>query len=91
VPSQPITNKPITIYIPPIPENLFKDYLEVRKAKKVGTLTETAFKQLEKEALKANLTAIEAIEICCKRGWAGFNKSWLTESDLPTKNRGLQL
>lgn len=79
-----------TIYIPPIPFPLFNDYSKIRKAKKAGALTETAFNQIEKEAAKVNLSAIQAIEICCKRAWVGFEKSWLTESDLPAKVRGLQ-
>lgn len=64
------------IYIPPIPSNLLNDYLEVRKAKKVGKLTETAFNQIEKEAKKAGITVTQAIEVCCARGWAGFKASW---------------
>ena len=92
VPSQPLTTKPLTnIYVPPIPDNLFKDYSKIRKAKKAGELTETAFKQIEKEAAKVGLNAIQAIEICCKRAWVGFEKSWLSESDLPKNVRRLQL
>jgi hypothetical protein len=63
-------------YIAPIPANLLKDYLKVRKAKRAGELTETAFKGIESQALKAGITAIQAIEICCRKGWAGFDATW---------------
>lgn len=63
-------------YIPPIGESLLSDFLKVRKARRAGELTETAFKAIEKEAKKANLTAEQAIEMCCLRGWAGFNSDW---------------
>jgi hypothetical protein len=64
------------VWLPPIPKNLLDDYLEVRKAKKVGRLTETAFKQIEREARIAGITTIQAIEVCCARGWAGFKADW---------------
>ena len=78
------------IYIPPIPDNLLKDFLVVRKNKHAGQLTETAFKGIEKEATKAGISAIQAIEICCTRGWVGFNASWLTPTDIK-KPKGLAL
>jgi len=53
------------------------DYLKLRKAKKAGELTETAFKGIEREALKAGVTAERAIQICCERGWVGFNAEWV--------------
>lgn len=40
-------------YIPPVPDGLLRDYLEVRKAKRAGKLTETAFKGIEREAVLA--------------------------------------
>jgi len=74
-------HKPITnIYTPPIGESLLKDFLQVRKAKKAGALTETAFNAIAKEAGKANMTPEQAIEMCCLRGWAGFKASWATDN-----------
>jgi uncharacterized protein YdaU (DUF1376 family) len=71
-------HKTITIkYIPPIPEELLCDYLKLRKAKRAGEFTETAFKQLEKQAKKAGITTVQAIEMCCMRGWVGFRADWL--------------
>jgi hypothetical protein len=68
-------------YIPPIPAELLSDFLQVRKAKRAGALTKTAFYGIEKEATKAGLTAEQAIQICCQRGWAGFEASWLNGKD----------
>lgn len=68
-----------TKYTPQIPLELLADYLKLRKAKKAGELTETAFKGIEREALKAGITAERAIQICCERGWVGFNAEWVQE------------
>lgn len=82
------------IYTPPIGDVLLSDFLKVRKAKRAGELTETAFKAIEREAKKAKLTVEQAIEICCLRGWAGFDASWLDkkqpqENEIPEWKRGL--
>lgn len=66
-------------YTPPIPAELLSDYLKVRKAKKAGELTETAFKGIEREALAAGLTVIQAIQMCCERGWVGFKADWIAK------------
>jgi hypothetical protein len=66
-----------TKYTPQIPAELLADYLKLRKAKKAGELTETAFKGIEREALKAGITAERAIQICCERGWVGFKAEWI--------------
>lgn len=68
------------IYIAPIPEELLHDFLVLRKSKNLGALTKTAFNGIEKQALKINMTAIEAIEMCCLRGWGGFDASWVKVS-----------
>jgi uncharacterized protein YdaU (DUF1376 family) len=75
---KPITNN--QLYTPPIGESLLKDFLQVRKAKKAGALTETAFNAIAKEAGKANMTTEQAIEMCCLRGWAGFKASWAMDN-----------
>lgn len=76
-------------YIPPIGDSLLKDFLKLRKAKRAGELTETAFKAIEREAVKANISAEQAIEICCLRGWVGFNADWV--KDQAPQKRGLVL
>jgi uncharacterized protein YdaU (DUF1376 family) len=58
-----------------VSDSLFKDFLEVRKAKK-AKWTETALKGLQREAVKANMTLEQVMQMCCERGWAGFKAEW---------------
>ena len=62
-----------------VSESLFKDFLEVRKAKK-AKWTETALKGLQREATKANMTLEQVMQICCERGWAGFKAEWAKDT-----------
>mgnify|MGYP003341248770 CR=1 FL=1 len=62
-----------------VSESLFKDFLEVRKGKK-AKWTETALKGLQREALKANLTLEQVMQLCCERGWAGFKAEWAKDT-----------
>ena len=57
---------------------IFKDYMEVRKAKK-AKWTETALKGLVRESEKAKITLQEAMQICCERGWVGFKAEWIQQ------------
>jgi len=83
---QPTKNQePITINHKPkittpegVSEFLFKDYLEVRKAKK-AKWTETAYKGLQREAEKAKMSLSDVMQMCCERGWAGFKADWVKE------------
>lgn len=72
----------IKTYAPPIGADLLNDFLKVRKAKRAGELTETAFKAIEREAKKAGFTVEQAIEMCCLRGWVGFNAEWVTKESV---------
>jgi len=58
------------------------DYIATRKAKKC-VQTETAFKSIVVEAGKANLSLADAVSVCCKRGWGGFEASWIKPEDKP--------
>ena len=58
------------------------DYITVRKAKKC-VQTETAFKSLTNEVEKSGLSFSEAISLCCKKGWGGFEASWIKPEDRP--------
>ena len=73
-------------YIPPIPAELLSDYLKVRKAKKAGELTETAFKGIEREAEIAGIAVEDAIKHCCERGWVGFKADWIKREEVKTKD-----
>ena len=71
------TNHKPNKYIPPINGALLSDWLEVRKAKRSGKLTETAFKGLQREARLAGLSDEQAVKICCERGWQSFKAEWM--------------
>jgi len=62
------------IFVPPIPSDLLKEWLIVRKRKPV---TERVFNSVIKEADKIGWTAEQAIIKCCERGWTGFEASWV--------------
>jgi uncharacterized protein YdaU (DUF1376 family) len=83
--------EPITINHKPkittpegVSESLFKDYLEVRKAKK-AKWTETALKGLKREAEKAKISLSDVMQMCCERGWAGFKAEWVKEAEIKSK------
>lgn len=61
-----------------VPEGVANDWLTIRKAKKTP-LTMTAIKGLEREAEKAGVSIMKAVEYCCEAGWAGFNAGWYAD------------
>lgn len=71
--------KSVCASMPGVPDQLFSDYLAVRKAKKAGPLTTTAINGLMREAEKAGKTLEEAVTICCERGWQSLKAEWLTD------------
>ena len=56
-------------------DQVARDYVKQRKKKP----TMTAINRLEKEARKANISLQQALEICCARGWEGFNADWIRD------------
>lgn len=63
-------------YIPQIPAELLSDFMAIRKAKRLGEVTKTAFAGLQREAEKAGLSVEQAITISVERGWGSFKASW---------------
>lgn len=78
---EPVRNKEknACASIPGVPDQLFSDYMAVRKAKKAGPLTATAINGLRREAEKAGKTIEEAVTICCERGWQSLRADWLVD------------
>jgi len=74
---KPITNnhKPLK-YIPPIPAELLSDFMVIRKSKRLGDVTKTAFEGMKREAEKAGLTVEQALTISVERGWGSFKADW---------------
>ncbi len=62
-----------------VDEQVWSDWLEIRKAKR-SPLTQTTLEGIAKKAASAGFTVGEALVICCERGWASFDPSWLHEN-----------
>lgn len=54
------------------------DWMELRNKKRLP-LTPTAMDETKAEAVKAGLSLDEALRMCCKRGWGGFDASWINK------------
>lgn len=65
-----------------VDEKTIVDWLEVRRSKKLRA-TQTAMEGVVDEAKKAGVSVQKAIEMCCKRGWGGFDSSWLPKTNSP--------
>lgn len=61
-----------------IPDQIWDDFLEIRKTKK-APLTQTAWNGIVNQSRKAGLPIEAALEICCQRGWVGFNADWIID------------
>lgn len=70
-----------------VSEQVAKDWIAVRKAKK-ATGTETAFNRIHEQIKKSGLTADECISIAVERNWQGFNADWINgqSKQLPPPN-----
>lgn len=51
-------------------------WLEIRKGKRLKQ-TDVAMEGAVDEAKKAGMTLEAALQLCCKRGWGGFDSTWL--------------
>jgi len=54
------------------------DYLTLRKGKKAAS-TATAMQAIVREAGKAGMGLQDALTLCCSKGWAGFEASWVVQ------------
>lgn len=82
-------HKPLTInhkpkYIPPIPEELLSEWMQIRGKKK--PVTERVFNALVREAKKIGWTPEQAIVKCCERNWIGFEASWVSKEEKQNTN-----
>ena len=62
---------------------LAKDWLQTRKEKRAGSLTQTVMAALQREAEKAGLTVPQAVQVAAERGWARFHASYLHNETQP--------
>jgi hypothetical protein len=63
-----------------VQEQIWSDWLTVRKAKGSGPVTETALKAIRREAAKAGIEFPRAMEIAAERGWQSFQADWIETS-----------
>ena len=59
-----------------VDQQVWDDFLDLRKRRK-APLTQTALTRIQNESLRAGITTQQALEICCARGWQGFNADWV--------------
>lgn len=56
-------------------KQLIKDWLAVRNKKRLAN-TQTAMNAFIKQVDKSGMTCEQVLQLCCERGWGGFNASW---------------
>ena len=54
-----------------------------RSAATVVVITDTAIDGIRREADKAGMTLADALAMCCKRGWQGFEADWVKDKPGP--------
>lgn len=72
---------------PNVDPQVVADFKALRKAKKAA-ITPTAMKQIANEAEKAGLTLQGALELCCSRGWQGFEAKFVEPRDSDRRGAG---
>lgn len=80
--SPPKASKPSTTQAAPptpLPPDLIRDWQAVRKAKRAGPLSQTAWDGIAREAAKAGVTLETAVRTCVERGWQSFRADWLAD------------
>lgn len=65
-----------TVAFAEVDPQVLADWLAIRKKKKAGLLTQTAVDGILAEIAKAGISTDEALRICCRRNWIGFDNSW---------------
>lgn len=71
---------PVLMAVPGMQEQVAKDFMAVRKAKR-APMTETALAHIESEAAKAGITTAQAIAIAAARGWQSFKADWVSDKN----------
>jgi hypothetical protein len=59
-----------------VSETVWRDFLEVRKAKR-APMTEIALAAIKREAQLAGWPLEDVLKECCARGWQGFKAEWM--------------
>lgn len=86
---KPLTNKPkrdsaTSVACPDsVSQQVWDDWMTVRKEKKAKTLTETGWNQFVKQVEKAGWSMEQAISHCCLKQWVGFEAAWVMPKPNP--------
>lgn len=83
-PSPPPARRKTAFPCPPeINPEAWDAWMQIRKAKRTGGITEYGWKLFCNQAAKAGLTPAQAIDLCIERGWQGFKAEWLKREQEP--------
>jgi hypothetical protein len=66
-----------------VSQQVWNDWMTVRKEKKAKTLTETGWKQFLNQVEKTGWTIEQAISHCCLKQWVGFEAAWVAVKPNP--------
>ena len=66
-----------------VSDQVWSDYIAHRKAKK-STISSTVIEILRVDAKKVGLSLEQAMQLQIKRGWTGFEPSWVTAANQPS-------
>ena len=66
-----------------VSEQVWADFQQLRKTKK-APVNKTVIDGVRDEAKKVGLSLQDALEMQVRRGWQGFDSSWVTASNQPT-------
>jgi uncharacterized protein YdaU (DUF1376 family) len=62
-----------------VSQQVWDDWMTVRKEKKAKTLTETGWNQFVKQVEKSGWSIEQAISHCCLKQWVGFEADWVVK------------
>ncbi|MEY2630770.1 MAG: hypothetical protein RLZZ469_1667 [Bacteroidota bacterium] len=69
-----------------LPDGLIDDWMKIRKAKRM-VITESVISATKREAEKANITFLQAVQHCCENSWAGFKAEYVTKNIPSSKSK----
>jgi len=70
-----------------VPLQVANDWLKLRKDKRAA-VTQTVIDDTLHEAKRAGLSLEAALRISCRRGWQGFDASWVRDADIAALQSG---
>jgi uncharacterized protein YdaU (DUF1376 family) len=85
---KPIKEKATSVACPDfVDQQVWNDWMTVRKDKKAKTLTQTGWKKFVNQAEKAGWSIEQAISHCCLKNWISFEAEWVAEKQTEAQRR----